>query len=166
MADGVAPVVVTSRVDAARRLTDAVECARIGCVVSIGDPGQAQPEGFSAVHRRLRLEFHDVSEDGPRETAPAREDVLALIELARAHASVRRTFLVHCEAGISRSPAAAIVLRAAWLGPHRCEEAVRGVIESVPWAFPNARIIALGDELLGCGGRLMSAVKDAIARRP
>ena len=71
--------------------------------------------------------------------------------------------VVHCYAGISRSTAAAFASVCA-LNPRRDEFAVAQALrEASPTAYPNPRIVALADDLLGRDGRMTAAV-EAIGR--
>jgi len=75
----------------------------------------------------------------------------------------RNPLLFHCWAGISRSTAAAYVAACA-LAPERDEaELARSLREIAPSATPNARLIALADDLLGRQGRMVEAIR-AIGR--
>lgn len=69
--------------------------------------------------------------------------------------------LVHCEAGISRSTAAGIIVLRAILGPGSEGEAVSLVVAQVPEASPNRRLIALADQRFGGA----EAIARAIAAR-
>ena len=65
----------------------------------------------------------------------------------------------HCFAGISRSTAAAYIA-ACTLAPERSERAIALALrEASPTATPNARMVALADDLLGRGGRMVDAVR-------
>ncbi|WP_134497248.1 tyrosine phosphatase family protein [Microvirga pakistanensis] len=71
--------------------------------------------------------------------------------------------LLHCWAGISRSTAGAYIAACA-LAPERDEVAIaRALREAAPSATPNARFVALADDLLGRGGRMVDAIR-AIGR--
>jgi predicted protein tyrosine phosphatase len=71
--------------------------------------------------------------------------------------------LFHCWAGISRSTAAAYIAACA-LAPERDEtELARTLREAAPSATPNARFVALADDLLGRQGRMVEAIR-AIGR--
>ena len=64
--------------------------------------------------------------------------------------------LIHCYAGVSRSMATALiglVLKA----PVREAEAALALRAAAPHAQPNRRMVAIADEILGCGGRLVAA---------
>ena len=71
--------------------------------------------------------------------------------------------VLHCWAGISRSTAAAYIAACA-LAPDRDEAALALVLrEASPSATPNARFIALADDILGRQGRMVDAIR-AIGR--
>jgi len=71
--------------------------------------------------------------------------------------------VIHCYAGVSRSPAAAYVAACA-LAPHRCEmELARELREASPTATPNRRLVALADRRMGREGRMVAAIS-AIGR--
>ena len=66
--------------------------------------------------------------------------------------------LIHCYAGVSRSTAAAFIAACA-LSPHRDEHEIAAEIRrNSPTATPNARLVALGDEILQRGGRMNAAI--------
>jgi predicted protein tyrosine phosphatase len=146
-------------------------------VLSILDPGWPEPEILRAfaVHRRLRLHFHDVIEPLPGWTAPERWDVELLLAFGRdvagadgADAGVH--LLVHCHAGVSRSTAAAILILAQLRTDRPADEAVAEVARLRPRAWPNLRILELGDAALGRGGAIVSAARAqyrrVLAREP
>jgi len=71
--------------------------------------------------------------------------------------------VIHCFAGISR-PTAAAYIAACALAPERSEDAVaRALRRASPSATPNARFVALADDLLGRSGRMVEAIR-AIGR--
>lgn len=70
---------------------------------------------------------------------------------------------VHCWAGISRSTAAAYILALA-INPDLDEEALAQELRRrAPSATPNAKLVALADERLGRGGRMVASI-EAIGR--
>jgi predicted protein tyrosine phosphatase len=155
----------------------ALEAAGVTHVLSILDPGWPEPETLRAfdVHRRLRLHFHDVIEPMPGWVAPQRWDVDLLLAFGRDLADARGTargahLLVHCHAGLSRSTAAAILLLAQHHPDRPAEEAVAEISRLRPRAWPNLRILELGDAALGRGGEIVSAVRlqyrRVLAREP
>jgi predicted protein tyrosine phosphatase len=145
---------VASRLEAGDILSSPASCAQITCLVSIGEREDALPEGFDRVERKLRLHFADViSELGPSE-----EDVRQIILLAENLRSCKGKVLVHCEAGVSRSTAAALIMYAYWLGPGRESEAMERVLAQRPIAIPNRRMVEIADRLLGREGDLIEAI--------
>jgi predicted protein tyrosine phosphatase len=71
--------------------------------------------------------------------------------------------VIHCYAGVSRSTAGAFVSACA-LNPRRAEaEIARDIRRLSPTATPNARIVALADQMLGRDGRMVTAI-EAIGR--
>ena len=158
------PVIdIVPRIRACELLMSETDGAEIGCVVSIGDPGQDRPFGMDRITQRLRLEFHDVLESSAEDTAPCSADVERIVRFAERTADTPRRVLVHCEAGISRSTAAALILYAVWLGPGEEENAAARVFASVPWAHPNRTMVRLADDLLQRGGALVAALERQLA---
>jgi predicted protein tyrosine phosphatase len=145
------------------KLADTVETHRAGRVISLlGEPNAViRPPGIAAADH-LFVHVHDIAEpvDGQILCGIAHvEEVLGFVE-----AWDRRTpMVVHCWAGISRSSAVAF-LAACALQPGRDEHAIAAEMRAAsPTAFPNRRIVALGDAVLDRGGRMQAAV-EAIGR--
>ncbi len=129
-------------------------------VLSILGPDWPDPEAFAAFapHRRLTLRFHDIIDPDPDRVAPSRCDVERLLAFGRElRAAADNHLLVHCQAGVSRSTAAtALILVQAY--PERpASAALDAVVRLRPRAWPNLRILELGDELLGRGGEIVAA---------
>jgi predicted protein tyrosine phosphatase len=118
------------------------------------------PTIADAHHLLLRLD--DISAPLDGYTMPAEEHVAEL--LAFVHAWDRAAPMVmHCYAGVSRSTAGAFVSACA-LNPQRAEAKIAADIRRLsPTATPNIRIVALADQMLGRGGRMVAAV-EAIGR--
>ena len=145
---------VASRPEASDILTSPARCAEITLLISIGDHGDLLPTGYENVSRKLRLLIADViSEEG----ATVR-DVCQIIELAESVRHLAGKVLIHCEAGVSRSTAAALIMYACWLGPGREWDAMELVLSQRPIAIPNRRMVSLADKLLDRGGRLMEVL--------
>lgn len=121
-----------------------------------------RPAVISA-ERHLTLEMNDIAFKGnDKLIAPDDVHVLRLIDFVRQW-DQSAPLLIHCWMGISRSPAAAIVAALA-LYPDQDETVLAHRLRTVsPYATPNARIIEIGDRVLGRQGRLVSAIK-AIGR--
>jgi predicted protein tyrosine phosphatase len=108
------------------------------------------------VERHLRLEIHDISEPMDGCVMPQAEHVERLVAFLRAWGHDDAPLLIHCVAGISRSMAAALIALVVKAGGNEME-AARRIREAAPHAWPNRRMIALADEILGCEGRLIGA---------
>ena len=144
---------VVSRLEAGEILCTPGRCAEISYLVSIGDGDDPLPEGYDKAERKVRFLIADVvTEEGATE-----EDVRRIIQLAEQLRSESGTLLIHCEAGVSRSTATALIMYACWLGPGREDEAMQCVIAQRPFAIPNRRMVALADNLLALDGRLLQA---------
>lgn len=105
--------------------------------------------------KRLVLKMNDLHEERPDGRAPSRADVIKMIEFI-AERDLRKTLLIHCVMGISRSMAAAFIA----LSLHRPgEEAelARRMREKAPHAAPNTRILAFADSVLGRNGAMTHA---------
>jgi len=144
---------VLSRLEAAEILCSPDRCAEITYLISIGDGDDPLPEGYENAARRLRWLIADVvTEEGATE-----DDIKRIINLAEQLRSESGTLLIHCEAGISRSTATALIMYAYWLGRGSEDEAMRRVMAQRQCAIPNRRMVALADKLLALGGRLLKA---------
>lgn len=142
-------------------------------VLSILDPGSPEPEPLSGfgLERRLKLRFHDVIEAHPGWIAPERWDVEALLAFSRDVGALRQAhLLVHCYAGVSRSTAAATLALAQARPDRPADEVLREVARLRPRAWPNLRILELGDELLRRRGEIVEAAaahyRRALDREP
>jgi len=146
-------IVIVSRLEAGEILCSPNRCAEITYLISIGDGTDPLPEGYENAERRLRLRIADVvTEEGATE-----DDVQRIIQLAELLRSESGTLLIHCEAGVSRSTATALIMYACWLGHGREQDAMGRVIAERPIAIPNRRMVALADKLLASNGRLLHA---------
>ncbi|MEA2754948.1 MAG: hypothetical protein QOJ54_1237 [Aliidongia sp.] len=137
--------------------------AGITHVLSILDPGHPALEAFGAYgeHARLELRFHDAIDQRPEEDMPQPHHVDAILAFGRAMMaeSGEKRLLVHCHAGVSRSTASTILLLAQ-AAPERPAEAIMAeVARHREKAWPNLRMIEIGDALLGRNGSLIRAVR-------
>ncbi|MCY0095784.1 tyrosine phosphatase family protein [Hoeflea ulvae] len=108
--------------------------------------------------RHLRLGLNDISIVRPGLTAPGEAHVDQLIDFARSWDQTA-PLVVHCWLGISRSPAAAAITALA-IEPDQDEMALAQRLRAASrFVTPNARLIEIGDAMLGRGGRLVTAIK-------
>jgi len=175
------PVVVLSSSEAAAVL-EGRGAASIGAIISIHGRRES-PLQTANVARRLVLQFDDTETPTGKDpiadyhlklrqrravasggvAPPAIEDAQAIIGFAGDIAGSGRPLLCHCQGGISRSPAAALLCLTAWTGPGEeayCVEYLRRVR---PCAIPHRGLVAFGDELLERGGQLIDRL-DAMRR--
>ena len=134
-------------------------------VLSILDPEWPVPEAFGGFgeHAKLELRFHDVIEETPGQVAPERDDVEAILAFGRdlqGEPAAAARLLVHCHAGVSRSTASVALLLAQARPSLPAERILQGVLGIRDKAWPNLRILELGDALLGRGGTLPAAAAD------
>jgi predicted protein tyrosine phosphatase len=115
------------------------------------------PEGFNP-ERHLRIGVHDVSMPMAGAIAPSPEMVRRILGFARDW-DESQPLMVHCLAGISRSSAAAFII-ACERSPRADEtEIALAMRRASHTAFPNRRIVAFADDLLGRQGRMLEAVE-------
>src|SRR6185436_170106 len=145
---------VCSRDEASAILSSPSQRADIAFLISIGEPHDRPPAGFHHVRDRIRLLFADAND----ESGPTDDDVAQLISFARAVMKRTGRVLIHCQAGISRSSAAAVIVHAIALGSGHENEAVARVMAQRPIACPNRRMIAIADRLLRLEGKLIAAI--------
>jgi predicted protein tyrosine phosphatase len=136
---------------------------RVSHVLSILDPCLAQRPSFAAFgeHQRLELCFDDILEPCEGLVAPQRVHVDEILRFAGdllvdpprdAH------LLVHCHMGISRS-SAALALILARVRPDLPGPQILGEVLRVRQrAWPNLRLIELGDAALDRHGELIAAL--------
>jgi predicted protein tyrosine phosphatase len=132
-------------------------------VLSILDPDAPEPPVFGSFgeHSRIELRFHDVIEELPDRVVPGAQQVQEILTLGHnltASPPPDAHLLVHCHAGVSRSTAAMTLILAQACPDRAGVEIVKEVLRIRSRAWPNLRIIELGDKLLGRGGDLISSV--------
>jgi predicted protein tyrosine phosphatase len=151
-------LVICSREEAGEILCSPSRRKDVVLLVSIGEPEDPAPAGFRNVSPRLRFLFPDTN----GESGATEDDVRRLITTAAAFAEKSGRVVIHCQAGISRSTAAATIFYAVLLGEGREDEAIARVLAAREFALPNRRMIRLADALLGRGGKLIAAVDRAL----
>jgi predicted protein tyrosine phosphatase len=144
--------------------------AGVSHVLSILDPGWPAPEfGRYGEHARLELRFNDVIEADAPGAPPAPEHVARVLQFG---AGLREGdhLLVHCHAGVSRSTAAMTLILAQARPDSAAEEVMAEVVRIRKQAWPNLRMIELGDATLGRNGALVAAAHAryaaVLARKP
>jgi predicted protein tyrosine phosphatase len=130
-------------------------------LVSVLDPDYPEPESLALLSptHRLQLRFHDVIDIKPGEILVELEHIRQVLEFGKNLPLTDGHLLVHCHAGISRSTAFTILLVAQALPEVSSADIVAEIVRVRDRAWPNLRIIELGDELLGRKGTLVAAVR-------
>ena len=115
--------------------------------------------GIIAAHRHLKLAMNDIGFAGTGDlVAPSEEHVERLIGFVREW-DQSAPIIIHCWMGVSRSPAAAVIV-ALSLHPEEDDFELAARLRKVaPHATPNTRLIEIGDRMLGRSGRLVAAIK-------
>ncbi len=134
------------------------ERVRPAHVISLVDPDfefSAPPAVNPARH--LTLRFHDIALPLPGYVAPRAKDIARLLAFGAARDGDTPT-LIHCHAGISRSPAAAFIIMCQH-NVGREEDAAQLLRRHGRHVRPNRRMVELADGLLGRGGRLSQALR-------
>jgi len=105
----------------------------------------------------LFLGMNDIVEAQDGMILPGEEHVSRLIGFA-SRWDRSRPIVVHCYAGISRSTAGAFITMCL-ARPDRSEKAIAERLRQLsPFATPNARIVAIADDLMGRQGRMVDAI--------
>jgi len=141
------------------RLYETVEVTGARHVVTLlKDTDRVQWPVNIAPPNHLILGMDDIVQPMDGYIHPADEHVSRLIDFVRGWDRAK-PLVVHCYAGISRSTAGAYVAACA-LNPGRNELAIaRAIRAASPTATPNARLVALADQVLGRGGRMSAAIE-------
>jgi predicted protein tyrosine phosphatase len=153
-------LIITSLSKAPSYLLSRSKGPQIRCLISIGEVGEKRPSGSRRPPYRLRLEFEDVVTELEGGSHARREDIERLVRFAEVIRSVGGTTLIHCQAGISRSTAAAYIVLAAILSPGCEREALEATFAAAPHAHPNRLMVRVADEILSRDGILVRQLND------
>ena len=129
-------------------------------VISILDPDFTFPDlGPEYDGRHLRLSFHDVHASAEGSVSPSAHHIDELLCFLSAWED-DRPLLIHCRAGIGRSPATAFVA-ACWRNPNADEwEIARTLRRVAPLARPNETLVMLADTAMKRDGRMSHAIAE------
>ena len=137
--------------------------ANVSHVLSILDPEWPVPDAFGTFgeHAKLELRFHDVIDELNADMiAPQQEHVADLLTFACGLLKEPRAdvhLLVHCHAGVSRSTASMALILALTLPDLAANQIFEEVLRIRPQAWPNLRILELGDTQLNRRGEFVAA---------
>jgi predicted protein tyrosine phosphatase len=134
-------------------------------LIAILDPAMPAPTAYAhdpASRDALVMRFRD-SEAGV-DGGPQEDHVAAMLTLIeRALAAPSRRLFIHCHAGASRSTATAYAALVRRDGAGRAEDSFAELLRLTNKPWPNRTIVRHADELLGAGGRMLTAL-DAYRR--
>ncbi len=140
------------------RLAETVEASgasHLVTLINVATPVERPPA--IPPERHLFLGVSDITAALDGHVLPGEEHVRSLLSFAQTWDRAR-PMVVHCWAGISRSTAAAYITACA-LEPRLDEvDLAERLRAASPSATPNARLVAVADELLGRRGRMVDAI--------
>jgi predicted protein tyrosine phosphatase len=117
-------------------------------------PDPSDPVQVLRVHARRQFAIAN----GLVLTPPTIDHARAIIEFAETLRDVDGCVLCHCSAGVSRSPAAALLCLTTWMGPGRERECAKELLRIRPAAIPHRGLVRFGDQLLQRDGKLLNAL--------
>lgn len=128
-------------------------------LISIVDPGNMidTPDSI-AWHYHLKIQLHDFSVKFQGMTLPHEDHIARLIEFGGKWRAEER-LLIHCQGGVSRSAAGALILLCQ-KNPGRESEVAAMLRERAHHIRPNWPMIDIADRLLNCRGRLVEALRE------
>ena len=137
------------------------EVSRTGArsLVTLLSPGSAMTRPSDILHdRHLNIAMSDILDHAPGQVRPEMSHLDELLDFVDRWDRVH-PLLIHCYAGVSRSTASAFIA-VCRLSPHRDERDIAQALRAAsPTATPNLRFVALADERLGRGGRMVAAIE-------
>lgn len=140
----------------------AIPRGRFKQLVSFRDYGKKFIQGWDAFApvARVSFFFDDISHLPPPSGyyPPTQEHVATLVNFLRHVPDGGRDLLIHCEQGISRSPAAAVIFELLRLGPHHEDQALANVQRIVPNMDPNKLMLEYAATVLRAGDGLGRAL--------
>lgn len=148
---------------------------QVSHVLSILDPDRVEPEAFGAYgeHARLEIRFDDIIDEMAGKEAPQPhhvEQILGFGQSLLADPEGLRHLLVHCHMGVSRSTAAMSLLLAQARPELPAPDVLRQILAVRERAWPNLRMLTLGEQIMGRSGEFSEAVAELYAyqlhRRP
>lgn len=132
--------------------------SRVGAthVLSLCDPGKRPWFHPSTPSQNCKLFVFEDTINPEYDRSPKKEQIEEILDWAK-NLPNDAVLLVHCEAGISRSTAAALAILVQYHGNDNISRCVDLLIGVRPEASPNPLILKYADQLLACNGKLVEA---------
>lgn len=132
--------------------------SRVGAthVLSLLDPGKRPWLHPSTPYKNWKLLIFEDVVNPCYDRAPTKDHVSEFLAWAK-DLPPDSILLVHCEAGVSRSTAAALAILVQYHGIDNIDKCVDLLFGVRPESAPNPLIAKYADEILGCGGKLVAA---------
>lgn len=127
-----------------------------GLVSLVTPPEQPPTPAGLPADRHLRVDIDDICAPCAGAILPCAAHIRTVLDGVAAWPE-DSPILIHCVAGVSRSMATALITAVA-RAPGQEAELAQSLRAIAPHAQPNRLMIELGDESLGCQGRLVRAV--------
>jgi hypothetical protein len=138
-------------------------------VLTVQDPGDTPPEikvgstHFIATMSDLEDRSVEALKDRTDLAPPTKETVAGLIKILSKMIVMMEKIpdpkvLIHCQAGVSRSPSVAYILLCMMDGAGKEHECFKKVLEIRPTATFNLRIVRLADDILRRGGAMVKEI--------
>jgi predicted protein tyrosine phosphatase len=149
----------TLHVSSLARLHDTVAATQASHVVTLINLNTAVERPPSiAPERHLFLGMSDIVTPMDGHILPGEAHLRELMAFGRSWDRAK-PMVIHCWAGISRSTAAAFIT-ACMLNPSRDEHELAQTLRAAsPSATPNARLVAVADQILERQGRMIAAIE-------
>ena len=155
LADNIVPYIQICSLEAARE----ADVKAYDGIITIEDQAIADPFRVASDDPPQRvLTFDDIA--APMDNWVVAEEYHVRSALVFARRWDQPSLLIHCHAGMSRSPAIALAILADWLGEGREDEAVKELIKVAPLCTPNMLVVKISDRVLGRAGRLVDVVQN------
>jgi predicted protein tyrosine phosphatase len=126
------------------------------------DIAKSMHETFSGARIHVAV-FDDIEAEASGLVAPSEPAIADILDFALG-IPIDGRVLVHCAAGISRSPAVAFSIACQILGPRKERIALNAIIAVRPQMTPNRLVVRLADLVMGRNGAMIKLV-DSIWRR-
>jgi len=142
------------------KVTEMIKRHNPSKVVSLLDPGSWFPElGPAYAEKHLRLEFHDVHVPVLTHIFPGPAHIDQFLPFISTW-DPEGSLLIHCHAGIGRSPAAAFIA-ACFHNPQTDElDIALELRRASALARPNEQWIRVADDAMGRKGRMIAAITE------